>query len=165
MMRPAPAAMVLLAVRLAAGPLALAGFLLPWTHGPGVLAPEYYSGFDLVRLTGVLQQLDLPAAQSVTLIAVRVLLVGMPVAAVWLTLLAPAHRWHPVYPVAGAYLVLATAGLLIIALFRIGIAIPTPGLALLLASAAAIVVPWLRLAALSPRATRLPNPRLATRRS
>ena len=72
MMRDTPVARFLSVVRMAAGPLALLAFLLPWTHGPGALAGESYTGLDLVRLARVLQGLHLPAAQSATLVAARV---------------------------------------------------------------------------------------------
>ena len=47
------------AARLVVGPLALAGFLLPWAHGPGILAANEFTGFTLVGFAGRLQQLNL----------------------------------------------------------------------------------------------------------
>jgi hypothetical protein len=148
------------ALPLLAGPLALVAFFLPWTSGPGILAIETYSGFDLVRVTGVLQSLELPAAEGATLVAVRVLLLAIPVAATWVTILAPAHRWHWAYPAAAAYLVAITPAILLARLLITGDVLPSPGLALLVLASMLLVMahmpaPASAVEALAPRLPRL----------
>jgi hypothetical protein len=155
-----PAAAVVTIVRIAAGPLVLLAFLLPWTHGPGALAGESYTGLDLVRLAGVLQGLHLPAAQAATLAAARFALVGLPVAAAWLTILGPAHRWHWGYVAAAAYLVLAASSIAAIGLIRNGFALPMPGPTLLVVASGMLLAPRLRLPA-----TRMPGRRFSRRQA
>jgi hypothetical protein len=105
----------------------------------GALRYETYSGFELVGLTSVLQQLELPASGRVALHITRGLLLAVPVAAVWMTLLAPTHRWHWGYRLASVYLIVAGVGLAAFGLIRLGPSIPMPGIGLLLlASVAAL---------------------------
>jgi len=126
--------------RLAAGPLAFLAFFLPWAHGPGVLAGQSYSGFELVGFAGRLQALDLTIAQGATLWAVRLAILGVAIAGAWLTVLAPRHHWHPAYHASGWYIA-AFAGLVVtLGLLRSGLAVPPAGLALLAAAGAAWVL-------------------------
>ncbi len=122
------------------GPLAIAGFFLPWAHGSGPLSGTEFSGYRLVRFTGALQQLDLTWSEGGALWAVRIAIVLVPVAGAWQTLLAPAHRWHPAYAASGWYLVLFAAVAVGIGLSRSGLGSPAPGVALIAASAAVFVV-------------------------
>lgn len=122
-------------LRFAAGPLALAGFFLPWAHGPGPLAATEFTGFTLVGFAGRLQALDLSLAQGGTLWGIRLLILGVAVSAAWQTLLAPMHRWHFAYAPSGWYLVGAAAVLACVGLARSGVAVPPLGLALVLAGA------------------------------
>lgn len=94
-----------------AGPLALAGFLLPWIPGSGPLSGESFSGFELIRVLGVLQASEASLDEELKWLALRLLILGIPVVATWITLLAPAHRWHRAYPLAASYLVLVAATL------------------------------------------------------
>ena len=130
--------------RLSAGPLALVAFFLPWVHGEGILRYESYSGFDLVRIATILAQLDLAPDQRMALFAARCLLIAVPVAAIWRTLLAPAHSWHWGYRVAGVYLVISGVGLAGVGLVRSGGFAPPPGLAMMFCSALAIVATSIR---------------------
>ena len=123
--------------RFAPGPLALAGFFLPWAEGPGALAGTSFSGFALVGFAGRLQALDLSATEGGTLWMARLAILGLAIAATWQTLLSPAHRAHAGYRLSGWYLVGAAAVLLAIGLGRSGLVIPPPGLALI--SIAAVV--------------------------
>jgi len=93
-------------------------------------------------------------------VSVRAALVAVPVAAVWITFLAPAHRWHWGYPVAAAYLVAVTAVVAAVGILRAGIAAPMPGPALLVTSSAMVLAPGLR----SPR-LRLAGVRLSRRQA
>ena len=54
-------------LRFAAGPLALAGFFLPWASGPGPYTATEFTGFTLVGFAGRLQGLDLSIAAGATL--------------------------------------------------------------------------------------------------
>jgi hypothetical protein len=126
---------LLSALRLAAGPLALAGFFLPWTDGPGLLVSATFTGFSLLRFTGDLQGLELSFAAGGGLWLARLALVGVPVAATWQLALAPRLRWHPGYRISGWYLTAFTALALGIGLWRVGLSLPRPGLALLAAGA------------------------------
>ncbi len=130
--------------RVAAGPLALVGFFLHWTNGAGVLSGESYSGYDLVRLAGLLQRLDLPADKAATLYVVRGLLIVLPIAAAWLTLLAPAQRQHWAYATASGYVVIAAAVVAGVGFGLTGALVPAPGVALLLAAAVALLAPHVR---------------------
>lgn len=125
--------------RLLAGPLALAAFFLPWGAGPGLFAANDFSGFALVAFTGRLQTLDLPIAGEGILLAVRLLVLGVAIAATWrmlLSVLAPAHRLHGW---SGGYIVAATAVALAARIAISGADAPPVGLALLLASAALVL--------------------------
>ena len=121
------------------GPLALAGFFLPWAEGPGFLAGHTFSGFTLVGFAGRLHALDLGTAGSGALLAARLAILGVAVAAAWQTVLAPAHRAHAGYALSGWYLVAATLALLAIGLARSGVQLPPGGLAALSAAAALYV--------------------------
>lgn len=122
-----------------AGPLVLAGFFLPWGHGPGVLAANEFSGFKLVGFAGHLQQLDLGFATGSGLWLARVALLAIPVTATWLTVLAPRHSRHPAYRLSGWYVVAFTAFALGIGAVRDGVVIPPTGLALLAVGAVLFV--------------------------
>ena len=122
-------------IRMAIGPLAMAGFFLPWTHGIGPLAANNFTGFRLAGYAGRLQALDLSLAAGGVLWAIRLLIVGVAVAAAWQALLAPGHRSHRVYAISGWYLVGFAAAAAALGLLKAGITIPPPGLALLLLAA------------------------------
>lgn len=126
-------------LRMAVGPLVLAGFFLPWAHGPSVLAQESYSGFDLVGFAGRLQALDLGLTASAALWAVRLLILGVAIAAAWHTVLAPLTRWHFGYPVSGWYLGIAGGVAAGIGTWRAGLESPPLGLGLWLAGGAVFV--------------------------
>ena len=126
-------------LRLAAGPLALAGFFLPWAHGPGPFAATEFTGFTLVGFAGRLQALDLSLAQGGMLWAARLVILGVAVSAAWQTLLAPVHRWHFAYAPSGWYLVGAAALLAGVGLARSGVVLPPLGLALVVAGALCFV--------------------------
>jgi hypothetical protein len=125
--------------RIGVGPLVLAGFFLPWAHGPSVLAQESYSGFELVGFAGRLQALDLGFSASAALWSVRLLILGVAIAAAWHTVLAPAARWHFVYPLSGWYLGIAGGVAAGIGIWRAGIEQPPLGLGLWLAGGALFV--------------------------
>lgn len=116
-------------LRTAAGPLALTGFFLPWAHGPGLLAATEFTGFTLVGFAGRLQALELPLLASGTLLFVRLLILGIAIAALWLTLLAPRHTWHLAYSASGWYLATTAALALLLGLLKSGPTIPPLGLA------------------------------------
>ncbi len=117
-------------LRIAAGPLAFVGFFLPWAHGPSVLAATRFSGFTLVGYTGRLQALDLPLIASGTLLLVRLIILMVAIAALWLALLAPRHRWHRAYLVSGWYLAITLVLALLIGILKSGVDIPPSGLLL-----------------------------------
>lgn len=119
--------------RLGAGPLALAGFFLPWAHGPGPFAANEFTGFTLVGFAGRLQALDLSLAQGGALWAVRLAILGVAVAATWQTLLAPRHRAHFGYPVSGWYLAVMAGLCAAVGVYRAGFEVPPAGLALVAA--------------------------------
>ena len=127
---------------MSAGPLALAGFFLPWASGPGALAGTEFSGFTMVGFAGRLQALDLSLTAGGTLLAIRLALLGVAVAAAWQTILAPAHRSHFGYGVSGWYLSVAALALGAIGLARSGLVVPPPGLACLFVAAAIFVGAW-----------------------
>jgi len=124
------------AARLLPGPLALAGFFLPWAHGSGLIAGVRFSGYTLVGFAGRLQALDLTSSQSGALWALRLLILGVAVAATWHTLLAPLHRWHPLYALSGWYLVAGDVVASAAGLYRAGLVAPPLGLLLWLLGAA-----------------------------
>jgi hypothetical protein len=124
------------ALRAAIGPLALAGFFLPWTHGVGPLAGSEFSGFRLVGFAGRLQALDLTPSQGGVLWSARLLMLGVAIAGAWLTLLAHGHRRHIAYRASGWYLVAWAAALLAFGAFRAGLTVPPLGLVLLALGAA-----------------------------
>ena len=123
------------AARLVVGPLALAGFLLPWAHGPGILAANEFTGFTLVGFAGRLQQLNLSPTLGAGLWAVRLAILGVAIAGAWQTLLAPMHRWHLGYAMSGWYLVAFAAGATVVGVAKSGIAAPPSGLALVIVAA------------------------------
>ena len=141
--------------RICAGPLAFAGFFLPWAQGPGPLAATSFSGFGLVGFAGRLQALDLAPAASWSLLVVRLLVLGVAVAAAWQCALAPAHRWHPVYAMSGWYVVAFAALTAAIGVWRGGLAVPPPGLALVIAGAAFFALTELGRLLSRPREARL----------
>ena len=130
---------MLLGARLAAGPIAFAGFFLPWAKGPGVLAGEEFTGFTLFGFAGRLQQLDFTLLEGGALMAARVAILLVVVAAAWQTLLAPAHSWHRGYQISGWYLAAFTAGALLLGAARAGFTVPPAGLALLAAGSALFI--------------------------
>lgn len=125
--------------RMAVGPLALAGFFLPWAHGPGPLAATRFTGFTLVGYAGRLRVLDLDLQWEAALWAARLAILGVAIAAAWQTVLAPAHRWHPGYRGSGWYIAGFAAGAAILGAAAKGVTLPPPGLALLLLSGALFV--------------------------
>lgn len=120
------------AARLVVGPLALAGFFLPWAHGPGVLAANEFTGFTLVGFAGRLQQLNLSLTVGTGLWIVRLAILGVAIAGAWQTLLAPLHRWHLGYTMSGWYLVAFAAGATAVGVAKSGIVGPPVGLALVI---------------------------------
>ena len=131
-------------LRLAVGPLAMLAFFLPWAHGPGILAGEAYSGFDLVGFAGRLQALDLTFAQGATLWLTRLVILALPVAGAWQTVLAPLHRGHPAYAASGWYIAGFAVLLVGLGLLRSGVVVPPTGLALMAAAGACWVGGTLR---------------------
>ncbi|MHB8575505.1 MAG: hypothetical protein ACYDCQ_09250 [Dehalococcoidia bacterium] len=131
--------------RLAAGPLALTGFFLPWTHGPGVLSEQAFSGYHLVGVAGRLQQLELAPGQGVLLQAVRLGILAVAVAATWLTLLAPLHlrRRQVAHEISGWYLVVSALVAVSVGIARAGLVVPPAGLALWLLGAGLFASPRL----------------------
>ena len=121
--------------RIASGPLALGGFFLPWTHGPGVLSARTFSGYDLVGAADRLRQLELSPGQGVALVGVRLGILAIAIAATWLTLLAPWHSRHIAYIASGWYLAIAVLVALTIGIIRAGLVLPPAGLALWLLGA------------------------------
>jgi hypothetical protein len=126
-------------LRLGVGPLAIAGFFLPWAHGPGPFAANQFTGFTLVGFAGRLQALDLSLAQGGMLWAIRLAILGVVIAGAWQLLLAPAHRDHPANPVSGWYRVAAASACVAIGVLRAGLSIPPAGLGLI-ATAGALFV-------------------------
>jgi len=123
-----------------AGPAVLVGYFLPWLRGSGPLTGEAFSGFDLVRLAGVLPLLMAAPGGGPALLVLRMAIVAVVVAAVWLTLLAPAHRWHVAYAASGWYLVLALLALLAVHLDREGMTWPPAGALIWLGGVVAFAV-------------------------
>ncbi|MGI8423538.1 MAG: hypothetical protein ACR2NO_05420 [Chloroflexota bacterium] len=133
---PGGRAAAVLAGRLSVGPLALAGFFLPWAHGPGALAATRFSGFTLVGFVGRLRALDLAPGEEAALWIVRVLILGVAVAGVWQAVLAPFARWHAGYRISGWYVSAFAAVAAAVGLARAGITLPPAGLALVVLSGA-----------------------------
>ncbi|MEP6870857.1 MAG: hypothetical protein ABI939_03305 [Anaerolineaceae bacterium] len=117
---------------LAVGPLALAGFFLPWAHGPGILAANEFTGFTLVGFAGRLQQLNLSLTVGTGLWIVRLAILCVAVAGAWQTLLAPLHRWHLGYALSGWYLVVFAAAATVVGVAKSGLVVPPFGLALVI---------------------------------
>ncbi|HET7738829.1 MAG TPA: hypothetical protein VFK32_09670 [Tepidiformaceae bacterium] len=130
---------MLLAARLTAGPLAFAGFFLPWAAGPGPFAANDFSGYSLVAFSGRLRALDLDPGSAIMLWAIHLAILGVAVAAAWLTMLAPLHRKHPVYRMSGWYVSAVLAVALAIGLVRGGVVLPPLGLALWIGGAACFI--------------------------
>jgi hypothetical protein len=130
-------------LRLGAGPLALVGFFLPWTTGPGPLATTDFTGFTLVGFAGRLQALDLSFTAGATLWTVRFLILCVAVTGAWQTVLAPAHRSHFGYPLSGWYLVGSATVLLGIGIMRSGLTVPPIGFAMVVAAGVCFLVPRL----------------------
>ena len=128
--------MLLTLARVTAGPLALAGFFLPWADGPGALAATEFTGYRLVGFAGNLRVLELPLVTGGAIALVRGLLVGLVVAAVWHTALAPRHPHYAVYRATGWYLVVLAAAASLLGIARAGLEVPRPGLGLLVLGAA-----------------------------
>lgn len=122
--------------RVAAGPLALAAFFLPWGRGVGVLAQAEFSGLSLVRFTGEVAGAGIGGAAELSAVGVRVAALAYVVAATWHTILAPAWRWHAAYTATGLYLVGAAMVIVLAHTATRGAAPLAPGalLALLAAS-------------------------------
>ena len=118
--------------RVAVGPLALAGFFLPWAHGPGVFAANEFTGFTLLGFAGRLQALDFSLLGGSLLWLARLAILSVIIAGAWQTLLAPTHHWHRGYDVSGWYLGLFTLTAVVLATAKSGIAVPPSGLALLI---------------------------------
>lgn len=127
-------------LRLGAGPLALAGFFLPWATGPGPFAATDFTGFTLVGFAGRLQALDLSVTAGAMLWAVRLAILGVVVAATWQSVLAPRHHGHFGYPASGWYLVAAAAVLLVIGILRTGLVVPPAGFGMIVAAAGCFLV-------------------------
>lgn len=123
-------------LRFGAGPLALAGFFLPWASGPGALAGTEFTGFTLVGFAGRLQSLELSLAAGGALWAIRLAILGVAVAASWQILLAPGHRHHLAYPTSGWYLVAAGGTLLALGVARSGLVVPPIGFVLVVLAGA-----------------------------
>lgn len=138
--------------RVCVGPLALAGFFLPWAQGPGPLAATEFTGYKLVGYAGRLQALDLSPSASGALWAIRLVILAVAVAAVWQAVLAPWARHHPVYRWSGWYLVLLATVCAALGIARHGVVLPPVGLALFLVAAGLFLTA--ELAAIRNRTTR-----------
>ena len=123
--------------RRAAGPRGILPALGAW---PVVLAATEFTGFKLVQFAGRLQLLDLAPGVSGALLTFRLLILGVAVAATWLSVLAPGHRWHFGYRLSGWYIVVLAAVALALGLAKSGIEVPPLGFALWFAGAAFFLV-------------------------
>lgn len=121
--------------RLAVGPIAIAGFFLPWADGPGVFAGTQFTGFTLLGFAGRLHALDLSLAVGGGLWIARLAILGVLIAGAWQTLLAPMHRWHVGYSASGWYLAGFSAVACAAGLARSGVVLPPLGLGLVLGAA------------------------------
>lgn len=131
-------------LRLGVGPLAIAGFFLPWAHGPGPFAANEFTGFTLVGFAGRLQALDLSLTQGGLLWAIRLAILGVAISGAWQLLLAPLHRAHLAYQLSGWYVVAAASLCLAIGVLRAGVVLPPAGLICLAAAAGLFLVARLR---------------------
>lgn len=125
--------------RVAVGPLALAGFFLPWAHGPGVFAANEFTGFTLLGFAGRLQALDFSLLGGSLLWLARLSILGVAIAGAWQTLLAPAHHWHLGYAMSGWYLGAFTLAAVALGIAKSGPAVPPSGLALLILASALFI--------------------------
>jgi hypothetical protein len=98
-------------LRLLPGPLALAAFFLPWFAGPGPFASVDFSGYSLLAFAGRLQALDLAPSSEAGLWGVRIAILGVPLAATWLTLLTALRHNSALALCSGLYLVATAAAL------------------------------------------------------
>ena len=130
------ATLLLMLARVSAGPLVLVGFFLPWADGPGALAATEFTGYRLVGFAGNLRVLELPLVAGGAIALVRGLLVGLVVAAVWHTALAPRHPHYTVYRATGWYLVALAVAAALLGIARAGLEVPRPGLGLFVLGAA-----------------------------
>ena len=73
---------------------------------------------------------------TVLLLAVRLSILAVVVAAVWHTLLAPAFHWHPLYAISGWYLTATGLSLAALTLLRGDIIHPPAGVLFMAAAAA-----------------------------
>ena len=126
-------------ISLAAGPLALVGFFLPWAHGSGVLTGAEFTGYSLVRFTGDLQGLQLSLFEGAAVSGTRVAILLVPIAGAWQMLLTVRWRWHPGYAISGWYLAVFAVVAAIVGLVR-GPSWPPLGVAMVLAAGIAFVV-------------------------
>lgn len=126
-------------IALAAGPLAIGGFFLPWAHGSGVLTDAEFTGYSLMRFTGDVQGLQLSLFEGAAVGATRLAILLVPIAGAWQVLLAWRWRWHLGFAISGWYLVGFGGVAAIIGLVR-GPAWPPVGLAMVFAAAVAFVV-------------------------
>ena len=127
-------------LRLLVGPLALAGFFLPWAHGPGLLAANQFTGFRLVGVARRFQELDLGWAAGDAILVLRFGVLGVAIAALWQTILSPSWCWHLGYRLSGWYLVAAALVAATVGILRVGLAIPPLGLLLVTTAAGLFVV-------------------------
>ncbi|MBI2764778.1 MAG: hypothetical protein HYX53_02575 [Chloroflexi bacterium] len=133
-----------MAVRLLAGPLALAAFFLPWGRGPGPLAATEFSGYSLVGFAGRLQVLELSPGERAAVLAFRLLVLGLAVAGAWQTVLAPRWRSRALYRWSAWYLAVMAVGMVALRTWVGGVGVPPPGVALLVAAAACAMGPRVR---------------------
>jgi hypothetical protein len=127
---------------LLSGPLTVLGFFLPWFEGHGLLSGESYSGYELLQLGAWLQDAGLGTATNVGLLVARVVAVGLVIAGLWLTLLAPRGRGHILYVVAGWYVVGAAAVLMVATFAWNGHPVPSVGVAAVTAAAGVWIWEW-----------------------
>ena len=126
-------------IALAAGPLAIGGFFLPWAHGSGVLTGSEFTGYSLMRFTGDVQGLQLSLFEGAAVGGTRVAILLVPIAGAWQVLLAWRWRWHLGFAISGWYLVGFGVVAAVVGLVR-GIEWPPTGLAMVFAAAIAFSV-------------------------